>query len=148
MKKQSLLVFILFALIFISGFGERPGSIAPVQISTDKLEYKTGELVKMMVTYTNTSTESISTYYPSGQKYDILIKDKNKNDIWRWSYGKMFIMSVQPIRLGPGKSVSFNYSWHQKDNEGNPVPPGKYYIAGEITISPRVRSAEKTITIK
>jgi hypothetical protein len=102
----------------------------------------------MTVTYTNTSIEAISTYFPSGQKYDILIKDKDKNDIWRWSYGKMFIMSIQPFSLAPGKSVSFNYSWHQKDNDGKPVPAGKYYIAGDITISPRVRSAEKTITIK
>ena len=134
--------------MMLSGFGVKQQAKSPISISTAKSAYSLGETVKMSVKYTNISSEAISTYYPSGQKFEFIVKDENRKEVWRWSRGKMFIMSIQPFELEPGKSVSYSYSWRQKDNEGKFVPAGKYYLTGEISIAPRVRSQEKAFTVK
>ena len=132
----------------LSCFGATKLAKTPINTSTDKSAYSLGEPVKMLVKYTNISSEAISNYYLSGQKFDFIVKDQNKKEVWRWSRGKMFIMSIQPFHLEPGKSVSYSYSWSQKDISGKPVRAGKYYLIGEITLAPRIRSQEKAFTIK
>jgi len=147
MKRTYCSIFLLLALVFLSGFGERQKA-DPLDLTTNKASYSKGEPVKLSIKFTNISSEAISTYFTSGQKFDIIIMDGNKKEIWRWSHGKMFTMAIQPFGLEQGESVSYSYSWDQKDNSRRSVAPGKYYVTGVITIVPRITSKEKVIMVK
>lgn len=151
MRRSSIIILFIIAAVLLCGFAERHPKTVKVltaEIATDKNVYKLGETVKMTVKLTNNSSEAISTYFPSGQKYDLTVLCVKKLVRWKWSRGKMFTMAIQPLLLQPGKSISYAWTWDQKENGGRPVPPGTYYVVGEIMLPARVKTSEKEIRIK
>ena len=137
---------------FVLGFGEKPGKPSEtlpyrVEISTDKNTYSAGEKIIVSIKVTNTSSEAISSYYSSSQKYDFIVSDKDGAEVWRWSHNKMFLMEVIPFQLKINEKLKFNYIWDQKDNSGKNVPAGEYYVTGTLTVSPKVNSQTICIDI-
>jgi len=147
MRKYGFILCLLLIPLFLSGMGERPGSIAPAKLSTDKDVYAAGEKVTLTISFTNTGTGDISSYFPSAQKFDFIVMGPDKKEIWRWSAGKMFTMAIQPFALEVGKSVSFSASWDQKDLQLKQVAPGRYFIRGYIKLAQGLSSSGKEITI-
>ena len=150
-RSQFTLFIVLFAALLLSGFGEKPNNsdrTLKAEISTDRNVYNISEPVKMTITLINNSSEAYSAYFPSGKKYDFMVLCAKKIERWRWSRGKMFTMAVQPLMLKSRERISYAYTWDQKDNSGRNLSPGKYYIIGEIAVSPRISSEAKEIQIK
>lgn len=119
-----------------------------VKIKTNKDSYQIGEPVQISMEVINKSDKIISAYYSSSQRFDFIVTDAASREIWRWSHRKMFLMVITPFKLESGKSVTYSYVWDKKNNEGKEVPPGRYWITGEIKISPAVESSAKRIDIK
>lgn len=151
MRRHTFIVLLLLFAFMLSGFGEKhkkPCDGPSAEVAVNRPVYSPGEKVKMSVKLTNPGKDVMATYFPSGKKFDFIVMDNKKKEVWRWSKGKMFIMAIQPFRLEPGKSIAYSYVWDQKDDSGVSVRPGRYYITGEISIAERIRSQEKAITIK
>jgi hypothetical protein len=145
-------LFLLFIFLFVPSvlcFGGRPAATEPyrMEIRTYKNEYTIGEKIKMSIKFTNTSSEVMSSYYPSSQKFDFIVTDINSREVWRWSRGKMFLMEVIPFRLKAGETLKYDWVWDQKDSAGKQVPFGSYRITGMINISPAVISQTKNVDI-
>lgn len=153
MNKKSisalLLIFVGILACSVCAMAGRPSMAAPytIELSTDKGEYALGEKIEMSIVFTNTSSEAMSSYYPSSQRFDFVVTDAQSREVWRWSYRKMFLMVIEPFKLNTGEKLRFSYIWDQKDNSGENVPAGEYYVTGRLTASPKVSSQKIRIDI-
>ena len=150
MRNIVLLGVLISLPLFLCGLAERP-MLGPdglhVKVHTDKKVYAEKEPVHISIKITNLSSEAISKYFPSGQKFDIVVMS-GSGEVWRWSKGRMFIMAIQPFLLDPGQSVAYEHIWMQDRSDGGFAGRGKYSVIGEIAFVPPAPSKEKVITIK
>ena len=110
-----------------------------VELTLDKPSYKPKELVRMTLTVTNRSKESFHGNFRSAQAYDFLIKQDGR-EIWRWSHDHMFAQMLLDVTIAPGKALSYQETWAQRDKAGNEVPLGRYEVVGILKTTPEVVS--------
>lgn len=70
-------------------------------------ELKDGVLY-MKLSITNGLQSQIVINHNSGQKFDFTVLDSDRNELYRWSADKMFIMALTKTVIEPGKSVEFS----------------------------------------
>ena len=101
-----------------------------VSVTTDKQEYCTGEPVNVKISLTNNGLDT-GLSFPSSQLADFNVTNEAGEQIYLWSHGKRFLLYIRGVSIKQGESLELlNDTWNQTDNDGNPVPPGKYYING------------------
>ncbi|HEY3375552.1 MAG TPA: BsuPI-related putative proteinase inhibitor [Candidatus Aquicultor sp.] len=92
-----------------------------------------GQRLKVTLNVLNTASQVRELTFNTGQKYDLLIKEKEGRNVWRWSAGKMFSQMIETVRLGPGKSVSYEAEWPGTGSLERPLKPGTYTVTANIT---------------
>ncbi|MFH1542417.1 MAG: BsuPI-related putative proteinase inhibitor [bacterium] len=131
---------------------EKSPQLEPIPLTlrlfTDKDVYASGENIRMTIIASNETTEKINANYSSGQAFDFRVFDEEGEEIWVWSYNKAFTAALRPFRLGVGEPFEVFYKWDQKDNLGEQLSSGRYYIEGEIALFPRLRTNRLPIVIK
>ncbi|MEJ6949499.1 BsuPI-related putative proteinase inhibitor [Natronospora cellulosivora (SeqCode)] len=70
--------------------------------------------------------------FGSGQQFEIIVRDKEDQEVYRYSEGKFFTMALVFKSIEAGESLSWQYEWDMKDKDGKLVSPGKYYAEIEI----------------
>lgn len=126
----------------------RAGEIE-VQAQADRKTYQVGETVEISIVAQNQDERAKEVTYNSGQSFDVTITPLGESSPrWTWSHGRMFTMALRSKTLAPGERVTFSAQWDQKDNEGNPVPPGKYTIETVLTANGGIKAAPFQITIE
>lgn len=90
-----------------------------------------GEPVLLSITVA--VSEPITLYYRDTQRYDIVISDEEGNEVWRWSKDKAFGEVVEEVSLKENESLSFSEIWDQRNNDGEPAPPGNYTVTATST---------------
>ncbi|HHY47877.1 MAG TPA: hypothetical protein GX506_11335 [Firmicutes bacterium] len=94
---------------------------------TNRRVYRRDENVRMIFSKTNVQATPMTLEYRTGQQFDILITRAGE-EVWRWSHGKVFVLVVTQTTLAPGESQVFRELWTQVDNQGQPVPTGRYVV--------------------
>ncbi len=89
--------------------------------------YQSGFPVDLTLLKANLSLRPVFFTYPTSQRYDFAVYAGNQ-EIWRWSYDKVFIQVTETVVLRPGQSVAYREFWPQTNNLGQPVPPGIYTV--------------------
>lgn len=113
--------------------GMRAGEIN-VHATANKSTFRTGEIVHLKVTATNTDDRPRKLTLPSGQTFDVTITPTGKEaPKWKWSHGKMFTMAIRYVELKPGEQLTFSTEWNQTDNEGQVMPRGKVDVNAILT---------------
>jgi hypothetical protein len=79
------------------------------------------------------ASEPITLYYRTTQRYDIVIADSEGNEVWRWSKDKAFGEVLEQVDLEEDEILTFDETWDQRDNDGQPVPPGDYRVTATST---------------
>jgi len=79
------------------------------------------------------ASEPITLYYRTTQRFDIVVTDTEGKEVWRWSKDKAFGEVLEQVSLEKNQTLSFNESWDQRDNDGQPAPPGDYTITAIST---------------
>jgi len=90
-------------------------------------DYRSGAPVDLTLIKSNLSPLPAYFIYPDAQRYDFAVY-ANGQEIWRWSYDKVFIQVTETIALNPGQTVTYRETWPQKNNLGQQAPPGIYTI--------------------
>lgn len=139
--KHLLAVCASILIIFLTGCGGEKitGATLPiisptsveVTVSTDKSSYNLSENVKCTLSVKNISPATIEVIFTSSQMYDFIVQ-KASNVIWRWSQDKVFLTVLTPFVLEPGSTEVFSEIWSQKDNDGNNVLSGSYFLTGYL----------------
>lgn len=132
--------------------------VLPVKLSltTDKTVYKQLDTMRITLTLTNPTKQAVSVTFPSGQKFDLLLRKVGKSNtapvvVWQWSRGMMFTQMVTSTSIAPGKSIQFSAAF-PPENSSKPylLETGTYEFEGLVstgrdTVKPR---ATARITVK
>lgn len=138
MKK---LAAIMFSLLILAGCGqssetdeskEVSGNVETkeVQFTVDAKERQGN--VQFEMTLKNNTDEEKNFEFRSGQKYDIIVQDKNGAEVYKYSRGRMFTQAIQYVNLLPGESQTWQETWDLK-SDGEKVKPGEYNVIVVLT---------------
>lgn len=89
--------------------------------------YRSGEPVALTLVNANLSPRPAYFTYPTSQRYEFAVFS-NGQEIWRWSFGKVFIQVTETVTLNPGQTAAYRETWPQVNNLGQQVPPGLYTL--------------------
>jgi hypothetical protein len=92
--------------------------------------FQAGEAVVMELTVRNRSDEDKVFRLSSSQRYDFEVHDQQL--VWRWSSGLAFAQVITHLELPAGGVLVFKETWDQTDNDGKPVPPGRFEAEGFV----------------
>ncbi|TLN00317.1 hypothetical protein FDZ73_19825 [bacterium] len=93
----------------------------------DRPVYRSGEPVELALIKANLSPAPVFFTYPTSQRFDFAVY-RDGQEIWRWSFDKVFIQVIETVTLNPFETVTYRVTWPQVNNQGRQVPPGIYTI--------------------
>ena len=114
-----------------------------ISMMTDKMSYSVGEPIIMTLKFFNYIEEDIVFYFSTSQRYDFIIEDERKNEIWRWSQDMMFAMVLGEESLGPN-NPEVTYTAEYKDR----LSPGYYKVTGYFIAWDRPMSGSIVVEVK
>jgi hypothetical protein len=104
---------------------------------------------KFVLTVINISDKLLPFDFKSGQTYDFAVVDVlTGQEVWRWSRRMFFTQVLRKEAIRPNKNWTFEITWNHRDNDLNPVEPGKYAVAGIVATQPPIESNSVTFEIK
>lgn len=120
-----------------------------VALELEPTEFDFGEHVPLVLAVRNTTAQTKTLQFSSGQQFDFAIT-RARIEIWRWSRDRFFTQALTSVTLAPGETVRFTESWPQRDNTDRQVVFGSYQIIGSLPTMqpPRPETAPVTITIR
>ncbi|MGM0874586.1 MAG: BsuPI-related putative proteinase inhibitor [Bacillota bacterium] len=93
---------------------------------------------EFIITLKNNSNEIKKLEFPSSQKYEIIVTDENKQEVYRYSEGKMFTQAIEYVLIKPDESMQWKELWEYKKDQ---VKPGDY----EANVSILARDADELV---
>ena len=104
-------------------------------------------LLHARLTLRNTA-EPIQLTFPSGQTFDLVIKNEKGDVLYRWSDGKAFTLAIRTETFGPGEK-NYVVEVRLADKDGKPFPQGRYVAEGWLTtMGPRAYAASVGFELK
>jgi hypothetical protein len=113
-----------------------------VLVRTDKRTYSAGEPIVVNLEIMNRGREVVDIGFRTAQRYDVLIKDRQGRDVWRWSQGQMFAQVLGTERLEPSQRLRYRVSVR----EG--LSPGAYTTVAVVPAMEGRLSSEAGITVQ
>ena len=102
-----------------------------IDLTTYGVFHRQGERVPLTIIVA--ASEPITLYYRTTQRYEIVITDAAGKEVWRWSRDKGFGQVLEQVSLEANQTLSFDESWDQRDDDGQPVPPANYTVTATST---------------
>ncbi len=99
-------------------------------LAVDREVYALGEPVDMELVVRNPGPGAVTFQFADSQRFDFLVAREDGRVVWSWSHDKAFAQVLGSLTLGPGEERRYRGRWEQKDNEGRPVPAGRYWVEG------------------
>lgn len=99
-------------------------------------EVQVGKPIPLKIRVKNTSNRPIEL---SLGGYDFVVTNQDSMEIWRWLHGKFRQLSIEFRTLNSGEELEYTAEWQQVDNEGEPVPPGTYWVKGVLNLDHPVK---------
>lgn len=65
----------------------------------DRSVYRPGEMLTVRMTLRNTQDQPLELHFPSGQDYDVVIRNETGDVVFRWSDGKAFTQVFRKVEL-------------------------------------------------
>ncbi|ASB90149.1 Intracellular proteinase inhibitor [Bacillus sonorensis] len=84
-------------------------TVEPVQ-KQDEIEFN--------MSVVNHSDEAVEFEFSSGQKLELIVSDKEGNERYRYSKGKMFTQAFQKMTLQPKETYDFTDVWKEVPEPG------------------------------
>lgn len=85
------------------------------------------------ITLTNQGDETIELPFSSGQQFEILVKNKDEDEVYRYSEGRMFTQALTFIEIKAGEKLSWIEEWDQKSDQ-TWVSNGEYKVTVEVLV--------------
>lgn len=96
-----------------------------LEVATIKSEFPSSEIIPIRISVTNTGAKAVKLTFPTAQKQDFAVTDKDGAEVWRWSEGQMFAQAITETNVEPG--ATYNYFGKI---EADKLEPGRYKIFG------------------
>lgn len=101
-------------------------------------EVRFGETVPLKLRVKNTSNRPVQLYLGGRPPHDFVATTLEGAQIWYWRCGIIVQAILDSKILKPGEELEFTAAWEQVweqvDNNGDPVPPGTYWVRGVLNM--------------
>jgi len=92
--------------------------------------------------------EPLRLTFPSGQRFDLGLKNERGDVVYRWSEGKFFTLAIGTETLSHGEK-NYVVAAPLAGKDSRPLPPGNYVAEGWLTtMGPRAYSASVGFEIR
>jgi hypothetical protein len=109
----------------------------------------TAEGLKLELLVVNTADKLLPFRFNSSNSYDFVITDAaSDQEVWRWSHGMTFDTVNRTDSIRASGKWTFSEVWNRRDNNRNPVPPGRYRLVGIVTSLPAIQSNPVSIEVR
>ena len=133
----------LWLIAFGNTTSEEDNMIYGISMMTNKMSYAVGEPIKMTLKVFNYTEEDIVFCFNIAQRYDFIIEDEERNEIWRWSKDRMFAIVLGEEILGPSNpEVIYTIEYRGK------LSLGYYKITGIFVAQEKPMSGSIIIEVK
>jgi len=113
----------------LSGFG--------VETEVSKQLVVFPEKVVITLRVFNGTRQPVTLNFQEQPPQDIIVKDKEGKEVWKWSHGKFFPTVIPPsVTVTNKRPLVFEQTWDLKDNNGNAVGMGTYMVKGVVRSKP------------
>jgi hypothetical protein len=112
-------------------------------------EVPTGHSVPILLRLTNASNAAQDLALqgrPSA--YDVIVTRRDGAIVWRRLEGEVIQSILRLQTLAPGESLEFRHSWNQRDNSGQRVPPGEYFVTGVLPTDPPAEVRTQAVALR
>jgi hypothetical protein len=127
-------------------------TVAPVTAENPKVILSTEPApggLKLEMLVVNVSDKLLPFKYNSSQNYDFVITDiATGQEVWRWSRGTVFAQVVRSDSIRGNSKWIYSEVWNRRDNDKNPVSPGRYRLVGILTSQPPIQSEPIMIEVQ
>ena len=114
-----------------------------ISMMTDKVSYSVGEPIRMALKVFSYTEEKIIFHFNTAQRYDFIVEDEGKNEVWCWSKDRMFAMALGEEILRPSNpEVICTEEYKGK------LSPGYYKVTGIFIAKDRPMSGSIIIEVK
>ena len=147
------LTWIAIFPLLSTGLGSQPSwgedfeKILSFSLASSKSAYHRGEPVKLSLTVKNNSDHPVILPFASAKHYDFVVT-RGRQELWRWSDGKMFAMGLTSLIVGPQESRRFEVTWLQTDRDGQKTKSGLYEAVGILEIVGHPLSSSTSLQIE
>lgn len=102
-------------------------------VQTDKIEYASGETVRVVANVTNTGVATVTIQYGNSCGGVRVFSDADGTLWYASGLDEPCLQVIVEIPIASGKSIVSSYDWGQRDFLGSLVPSGRAYrvLAGE-----------------
>jgi hypothetical protein len=108
-----------------------------------------GPGLKLELLIVNKENKLLPFRFNSSKTYDFVISDPvTGREIWRWSNNMMFGQVIRSDSIRADSKWTFSEVWNRRDNDRNPVPPGRYRLIGILSSQPPIQSEPVMIEIR
>ena len=89
-------------------------------------------LMRARMTIRNDTNFPLRLIFPSGQRFDLVIRDSSGQEIYRWSATRLFTQEMGTLELSPGEKT-FSADIPLGQQAGRPLPQGSYVAEAWLT---------------
>ena len=105
--------------------------------------------LKLEMLVVNLSDKLLPFKFNSSQNYDFVITDPaTGQEVWRWSHGTMFAQVIRSDSIRASSKWTYSEVWNRRDNDKNPVSPGRYRLVGILSSQPPIQSEPVMIDVQ
>jgi len=112
-------------------------------LTLDRRAYDPGALMNVRLSLRSTLEEALELTFPSGQKYDLTIRDEKGDVVYRWSDGKAFTLALVTERIHGERNYAVEIPLRARDE--SPLPPGRYTAEGLLTTIGAIRQFQASV---
>lgn len=81
----------------VAGFTVYTGPEHGFHLTLDRFTYERNSLITARLTLRNATPAPLALVFPSGQDFEIVIRNGRGDTVWRWSDGKAFTLALRPL---------------------------------------------------
>jgi len=140
MMSQTIMRIVpLVVAVAVSGCGRGNG-----KASNQPLEYwletparvRVGEIAPLRLRVKNNTKKLIELSLGGRPAHNFSAANSKGALVWEWLHNQI-VQDILEIRmLAPGEELIFKAEWNQRDNDGNAVATGTYFLRGILNIDP------------
>lgn len=97
------------------------------QATLNGARFATNEPITVRMTLRNTTGTPLELTFPSGQDFDVVIRNDKGDEVYRWSNGRAFTLAIRTLRFSGEK----NYSVAVRPG----LPTGTYTLTASLAVS-------------
>jgi hypothetical protein len=113
-----------------------------IQLETKLEAIQKDEKVVFNLTLSNVGSEDAELTFSSGQQFEIVVKNEDNKEVYRYSEGRMFTQALITEQIKAGEQLEWKIEWDQKTNS-NLVANGEYTVSAEVLANP----TDESVTI-